>query len=170
MGMKKSPMHEARGVQYTQQIQPTIRPTEYRCYIKEDNHHYGAAGAESSSWALPFVRRSTPHPAALDARFLLCSPHIIVYWEEKVNRNCQFLSDTFRTNLYRYVYIKCRISPVRQKGSPADRTAWGIILPAACHSPASPVHQRRPRRTGGSLRGAGSPSWRRGPSAGSRRR
>ena len=89
------------------QIQPTIRPTEYRCYIKGDDHHYGAAGAEASSWAKPFVRRSTPHPAALDARFLLCSPHIIVYQEEKVNRNCHILAMAFRTNLYRYVYIKC---------------------------------------------------------------
>ena len=54
--------------------QPTIRPTEYRCYIKEDDHQYGAAGAKIPSWAealrppvnSPFRRHFTRDP-------LLCS-------------------------------------------------------------------------------------------------
>ena len=40
--------------------QPTFRPTEYRCYIKE-HLHYGAAGAEASSRNKSFVCHTTPH-------------------------------------------------------------------------------------------------------------
>ena len=35
-------------------------PAEYRCYIKE-GLLYGAAGADTSSRAKPFVCHSTPH-------------------------------------------------------------------------------------------------------------
>ena len=41
--------------------QPTIRPTEYRCYIKED-FLYATAGAVTPSRISSFVLRATPRP------------------------------------------------------------------------------------------------------------
>ena len=49
-------------------FQPTIRPTEYRCYIKEDVQ-YATAGAVTPSWNT-FLRPpgKLPVPVALNAR------------------------------------------------------------------------------------------------------
>jgi hypothetical protein len=53
-------------------IQPTICPTEYRCYIKEDVP-YATAGAVTPSWKNPSSSGQLPVPVALNARYLLCS-------------------------------------------------------------------------------------------------
>ena len=42
-------------------IQPTIRPTEYRCYIKEIVP-YATAGAVTASWIFPSSSGQTPRP------------------------------------------------------------------------------------------------------------
>lgn len=39
----------------------TIRPTEYRCYIKEVNHQYATAGAVFPPQGFAFVYHTTPH-------------------------------------------------------------------------------------------------------------
>ena len=47
-------------------IQPTICPTEYRCYIKE-NVLYATAGAVTPSWKIPSSSGQLPVPVALNA-------------------------------------------------------------------------------------------------------
>ena len=47
--------------------QPNLRPTEYRCYIKEDVQ-YATAGAVISSWNIPSSFGQLPVPMALNAR------------------------------------------------------------------------------------------------------
>ena len=79
-------------------IQPTIRPTEYRCYIKEV-FPYATAGAETPSWIKTFVHRTLPVPAALDARLPTLFAVIIHQFAGKVNRNYQNLGI-----LLRYMY------------------------------------------------------------------
>ncbi len=53
--------------------QPTVSPTEYRCYIEEKIHSYATAGAETSSQNDPSSSGQLPVPVALNARLLLCS-------------------------------------------------------------------------------------------------
>ena len=79
-------------------IQPTIRPTEYRCYIKEV-FLYATAGAETPSWTCTFVHRTLPVPVALDARLPTLFVHIIHEAAGKVNRNCHILETHFKIYL-----------------------------------------------------------------------
>jgi hypothetical protein len=66
---RKAPTHNASGsLQITESsvgsgsnIQPTIRPTEYRCYIKEVVL-YATAGAVTASWKTPSSSGQTPRP------------------------------------------------------------------------------------------------------------
>ena len=48
--------------------QPTIRPTEYRCYIKEGFHQYATAGADTPSRTKSFVCQTTPHYGSTSRR------------------------------------------------------------------------------------------------------
>ena len=72
---QKTPTQRRQGVTVTDypwgraaKKQPTIRPTEYRCYIKEDVQ-YATAGAVTPSWNT-FLRPpgKLPVPVALNAR------------------------------------------------------------------------------------------------------
>ena len=51
---------KAAGAGRYESIQPS-GPTEYPCYIKEDNRPYATAGADVPSQGKAFVRRTTPH-------------------------------------------------------------------------------------------------------------
>ena len=95
---KKSPAAKATGEsvqtgirqEKAANLQPTNRPTEYRCYIKEVIPIW-AAGAEISSWKNPSSTGQLPVPAALDARLPTLFAIIIHEVAEKVNRKIQIL-------------------------------------------------------------------------------
>ncbi|MBE6986533.1 MAG: hypothetical protein E7433_03805 [Ruminococcaceae bacterium] len=71
----------SKGSQY----QPTVRPTEYRCYIKEAYFPYATAGAETASWKNPSSSGQLPVPVALNAPSPTLFFVIIHDWEEIVN-------------------------------------------------------------------------------------
>ena len=76
-------------------IQPTIRPTEYRCYIKE-GIPYATAGAVTASWNIPSSSGQLPVPVALNAP----SPTLFRDYYTSFGRKCKGL-------IYRYRRNKC---------------------------------------------------------------
>ena len=71
-------------------IQPTVRPTEYRCYIKEV-FPICNSGRENPIVDKSFVRRTLPVPVALDARLSTLFVLIIHEAAGKVNTNYHFM-------------------------------------------------------------------------------
>ena len=57
----KKPGAKRRELKQASKTQPTIGPTEYRCYI-EEGILYATAGAVTPSWNASFVLRATPRP------------------------------------------------------------------------------------------------------------
>ena len=98
VNLKKSPTAKPLGSEnrYSESeekaadIQPTVRPTEYRCYIKEV-FLYATAEAETPSWIKSFVHRTLPVPTALNARLPTLFGAIIQQMTEKVNRKYHFM-------------------------------------------------------------------------------
>ena len=84
--------------------QPTFRPTEYRCYIKE-KVHYATAGAVTPSRNMSFVRHTTPH---LDGTLREVSYSVRMYYTSLFSI-CKYLfskqfilhthKETFRKNV-----------------------------------------------------------------------
>ena len=72
--------------------QPTVRPTEYRCYI-EEGIPYATAGAVTPSWNA-FLRPSgnSPSQQHLTQGLLLCSRINIHHIAAKVNRQMSKIS------------------------------------------------------------------------------
>ena len=64
--------------------QPTIRPTEYRCYIKEVTH-YATAGAVTASWIIPSSSGQLPVPEALNAP----SPTLFILYDTRLRAGCK---------------------------------------------------------------------------------
>ena len=96
---KKNPNGKALGSKNTntaregqQIIQPTNRPTEYRCYIKEV-FPYATAGAVTPSWNT-FLRPpdNSPFRWHLTQGLLLCSGDTIHEKTGNVNRDLEFFS------------------------------------------------------------------------------
>ena len=76
--------------------QPTIRPTEYRCYIKEVQFQYATAGAVTPSWKSPSSSGQLPVPVALNAGSPTLFAGIIHEKAENVNSFFQKMSFFFR--------------------------------------------------------------------------
>ena len=76
-------------------FQPTIRPTEYRCYIKEDVQ-YATAGAVTPSWNT-FLRPpgKLPVPVALNARSPTLFGPTIHHFPENVKREIGIYCESF---------------------------------------------------------------------------
>ena len=98
-------------------IQP-FDPTEYPCYIKEDDHPYATAGADAPSQAFAFVRGTTPHYSGTSrGGSYSVTKHSTPY--------CNICKSPF--GKYRY-YCPHFPSPAKAETPPRNRTETGAVL------------------------------------------